>query len=93
VARRGAIGIGSETRCSGAAGMRFQPGGDGIRAADRADAPGEGEDIAPVAVAMKQALDRAEAAIRKGVLEPREPVIRDRRQGSVPASIRAPSLE
>ena len=81
VARRSAIGIGPEAGRPDPLGVRSQLFGNGVHAADRADAPSQRQYIAPMTVGMKQALEQCFIARRERVLEPCEPMVGNRRQG------------
>jgi hypothetical protein len=65
----------------GSPGMRFQLSKNGVPAVDGPDVPGQGQYIAPMAVGMKQRLEQDIVASRKSLLERREPVVRNRREG------------
>ena len=58
MARRGASGIYSESGGSYTASMRLKPSQNGLCAVDRLDAPSEREQIAPIAIGVKQGLER-----------------------------------
>ena len=64
MARRGALGIGAEAAWTRSAGVLLQRGGDGVRSAHRADTPREGEDVAPMAVAMEEVRERLGVSLR-----------------------------
>src|SRR5438128_1241598 len=80
-ARRTAIEVYLETRGTRAAGVRCKLAHNRIRAADRLDVPGEGEHIAPMAVGMKQPLEARAARRCECCLEPRQPTLRNHRDG------------
>jgi hypothetical protein len=81
IAGRRAVAIDTETSRAGVAGVGFELSENGGPAVDRPDAPGQGQHIAPMAIGMKQALEQRAVVSCESLLEPREPMVRDRRDG------------
>src|SRR2546422_5199578 len=81
MAGRSPMRIGPETGRMGLPGMRFQLAKYSFPAVDRPDVPGQGQYIAPMAVEMKERLEQDVVAARKSLLERREPMVRNRREG------------
>jgi hypothetical protein len=65
----------------GSADMRFQLSENSVQAVDRPDAPSQGQYIAPMAIRMKQSLERNVVGFRKSPFELRKPMVRARRDG------------
>jgi hypothetical protein len=80
LAGRGPIGIDPKMRRISFADMGFQGRDDRLGAVDRLDAPGQGQQIAPMAVRMEQAR-KQHVGSRKGPLEPCKPVCHGGRDG------------
>ncbi len=76
--RAGAVPGDPEPGRPGAAGLGFQLTANGIVALDRPDVPGERQHVAPIAVGMKQRLERRAILLRQRIFEPRQPILDDR---------------
>src|SRR5262249_49038934 len=81
VAGRSAMQVYLETGRTRAAGMRCKLAHNRIRVADRLDVPGQGEQITPMAVSMKQPLEARAARRCECCFELRQPTLRNRRHG------------
>ena len=80
-ARRRAVGIDPEIRRTGAAAIGLQRTKNGVRAVDRADLPGQGQQVAPIAVGMEQRPQRRVIRFRQRPLELSEPILNPGRDG------------
>src|SRR5438309_11501870 len=80
MAGRSPMRIGPETGRMGSPGMRFQLAKYSLPAVGRPDVPGQGQQIAPMAVGMKERLEQGVVACGKSLLERGEPMVRNRRE-------------
>ena len=75
MAGRSAMGIGLETSRIGSADMRFQLSRNSVQAVDRPDVPRQGQHIAPMAIRMKQSLERDIVGFGKSPFELCQPTV------------------
>src|SRR5207249_2460135 len=81
VARGGAVGVRSEILGPSLVRVLFDFPYNGLCAAEGVDAPGQCEQIAPVAIGVKQAPQEDVVVLAERLLELRQPVVGNRGEG------------